>query len=173
MEFRSQAIILSIVERLLSHGSWTGKTHVQKALSLLSESGRLNVPFEFVLYKHGPYSFDVESELEQMRSFGAVEVERNDDGYGVVLRPSARADYVKQSFQLSPDEESEIERICEFVGSRNVTELERLATAAWIRTREGISSSEDVAERLHQLKPHVSIEAAKRADLEIAEFLAS
>jgi uncharacterized protein YwgA len=80
MQFKKHAFILAVIDGLHRHGSWTGKTHVQKALSLLRDSGRVPVPFQFVLYKHGPYSFDVEAELEQMQSYGAIAVEPNAQG---------------------------------------------------------------------------------------------
>ena len=63
MDFKKHAIILAVIDALHRHGSWTGKTHVQKALSLLRDAGSTEVPFQFVLYKHGPYSFDIEDEL--------------------------------------------------------------------------------------------------------------
>lgn len=75
MEFKKHAFILAVIESLQKHGSRTGETHIQKALSLLHDSGLTKVPFDFVLYKHGPYSFDVETELEEMKSYGAVTVE--------------------------------------------------------------------------------------------------
>jgi len=66
MDFRKHAYVLAIVDCLHENGSWTGKTHVQKSLSLLRDRGEVEVPFEFVLYRHGPYSFEVESAIEEM-----------------------------------------------------------------------------------------------------------
>src|SRR6476659_7928327 len=120
MHFKKHAFILAVIDALRRHGSWTGKTHVQKALSLLRDSGLVPVPFQFVLYKHGPYSFDIEAELEQMQSYGAVAVEPNAGGYGVVLRPDEMAGFVRDRASLSGDEAQAIEDVCRFVGTRNV-----------------------------------------------------
>ena len=84
MEIKKHAIILGVIESLNEHESWTGKTHVQKALWLLSAVGDIEVPFRFVLYKHGPYSFDVEEESEQMKGYAAVTVDTI-PGMGVSL----------------------------------------------------------------------------------------
>jgi hypothetical protein len=171
MQFKKHAILLAVIECLRRHGSWTGKTHVQKALSLLRDSGRIPVPFQFVLYKHGPYSFEVEAELEQLQSYGGIAVEPNEHGYGVVLCAGAMADFVRAMEPLAPNELRAIEDVCEFVGVRNVVELERLATASWIRCQEGKTERADVAERLHALKPHIAIADAERADTVVTEWL--
>jgi hypothetical protein len=171
MQFKKHAILLAVIECLLRHGSWTGKTHVQKALSLLRDSCRMSVPFHFVLYKHGPYSFEVEAELEQLQSYGGITVEPNEHGYGVVLQPGAMAGFVRAMEPLAPNELQAIESVCEFVGGRNVAELERLATASWIRSQEGKSEPAEVAERLHSLKPHIPIADAERADSVVSEWL--
>ncbi len=170
MEFRKHTVILSVIERLRSRRSRTGKTHVQKALALLAVASEIDIPFEFVLYKHGPYSFDVERELEQMLSYAAVDVQPNVDGYGVTIRPGSMGPFVKQQASLSPEEEAAIDRVCDLVGSKTVTQLERVATAAWIHRCERITAPQKVAERLHKLKPHVSIAEAKAADREFRRF---
>lgn len=123
-------------------------------------------PFEFVLYKHGPYSFDIENELEQMKSYAAIEVQPCTD-FGVVLKPSDNASLVKKESPLLASEVESIQAIGQFVGSKNVTELERLATAVWVRGREHASDNRDVANRVHDLKPHISIADALAADAQI------
>ena len=167
MNFYKHAIILATIDALHKHGSWTGKTHLQKALSLLETVSPVAMPFEFTLYKHGPYSFDVETELEQMKSYAAITALPVPDYYGVVLRRAQNADYVNQVASLDDTTKEAIERICAFIGKSDVKELEKLATAAWIRAKEGIQEPELVAERLHELKPHISVANSLEADEKI------
>ena len=171
MEFEKHALILAVIEKLRQHGSWTGKTHVQKALSLLADTSDVDVPFAFVLYRHGPYSFDVESELEQMRSYSAIDVLPNPAGYGVTIRPGRMAPFVKNEASLASEDETAIDRVCAFVDGKTVTELERVATAAWIRGRKEVADPRKVAEQLHELKPHISVAEASVADRELCRFL--
>jgi uncharacterized protein YwgA len=171
LHFKRHAFILAVIECLRQQGSWTGKTHVQKALSLLRDLGEVPVPFDFVLYKHGPYSFDVEHEIEQMQSYAAVRIEANAQGYGVVLQPDQMADYVRRIAPLSEEESHAIEEVGRFVRDRNVTDLERLATASWILRQERIAEPGAVAKRLHSLKPHVSMRDAEQADAEVRSWL--
>jgi len=172
METTKHRLLLAVIERLNSYGSWTGKTHVQKTVFLLDAAKKLEMPFKFVLYKHGPYSFDVENELQEMRSYGAIQ-SVSVSSYGVTLKPSQNADWLKAQVTLTSEQEQQIEQMCEFVSTRNVTELERLATAAWIRTQEHITDPERIAGRLHELKPHISVAEALQADHEIAPILCS
>jgi hypothetical protein len=163
MDFKKHALIMAVIESLRKHGSWTGKTHLQKALFLLSAAHPKYVPFQFVLYKHGPYSFDVEPELEEMKSYAAVVAEPV-PGYGVVLKPGSMAGFPARKAPLRPRILQAVDDICRFVNTKKVTELEPIATAAWIRVREKISDPKMVAERLHALKPHIQVADALRAD---------
>jgi hypothetical protein len=171
MDFQKHALVLGMLETLAARGSRTGKTHVIKGLALGAAARVLEVPFDFFLYKHGPYSTDVETNLEQMKSYGALLVQPAYDGFGVILRPGDMAGFVKARAPLTARTQQGIDRICDFIRSKNVGQLERLATAAWIRTREGIEDSDVVAERLNQLKPHVSLRDAREADREFVTFL--
>lgn len=170
MEYRKHALILAVVEGLRENGSWTGRTHVQKALFLLGASGKVDVPFNYVLYKHGPFSFDLDEEIEVMRSYAAISVAPQ-RGFGVTLSPSSKSSHAKLKAPLSPNEERVIADMCAKIGASNVSSLERLATAAWIRTREKLHDEDEIASRLHDLKPHIPKEAALKAAQRIEIFL--
>ena len=170
MDFRRHALILEVIEQLKKNGSWTGKTHIQKSMFLVHEATSVDVPFDFVLYKHGPYSFDIESELEEMRSYSAIAVQPV-AGYGVQIAPGDNVKTLNKLATLTLAEKAEIARIVEFVGDKDVSELERIATAVWIRQRKHITDSQGVAACLNELKPHVSIEDALEADGLVTEYL--
>jgi uncharacterized protein YwgA len=57
MDYKKASLVLAVIRSLKQHGSWTGKTHVQKSLFLIKAATQIDVPFTFVLFKHGPYSF--------------------------------------------------------------------------------------------------------------------
>jgi hypothetical protein len=166
MQFDKHALILAVVEGLNLRGSWTGKTHVQKALFLMDAAGLLKAPFHFVLYKHGPFTIDFETELEQMKSYAALKSDTVEGWYGVRLSPGTNAPMVKQVSPLPVATLKAVELICQFVGRKGVVDLEPLSTAVWIRTREGVADADEVAARLHQLKPHVALPDAENADRE-------
>lgn len=166
MDFKKHSFILAVIEGLKGKGSWTGKTHVQKTLFLLHSALCRPLPFDFILYKHGPYSFDVEEEMERMRSYKAVDQTPVPD-YGVILKPGEMAEFLQDIAPLDHDETTAIDKVCDFVGTKDVKDLERLATAAWIRSEEGLKNHDEIATRLHFLKPHISEAAAKSASEEV------
>ena len=73
-----------------------------------------------------------------MKSYGAVAVEPAFDGYGVLLRPAEKAGFVHERAPTRPETRQGIGAVCRFIEGKNVGQLERLATAAWIRTQEGL-----------------------------------
>src|SRR5947209_16392412 len=81
-----RAVLLRLIQRLHAHGSWCGETHVQKTTYFLQEL--LDVPLDLnvILYKHGPYSFDLSAELTALRADQMLDVVPRDPRYGPTLR---------------------------------------------------------------------------------------
>jgi len=65
---KRDVVILSLIENLKKKGSWCGETHIQKATYFLQELFDFPLGFEFILYKHGPFSFDLSDKLTAMRA---------------------------------------------------------------------------------------------------------
>jgi len=65
---RRAALLTQLIERLRRRGSWCGETHVQKATLFLQDLTRIPMGFDFILYKHGPFSFDLRDELTSLRA---------------------------------------------------------------------------------------------------------
>jgi hypothetical protein len=63
-----EAVLAGLARRLDERGSWSGETHLQKAAYLLHELTDVPFEFEFILYKHGPFSFELRDELSAMRA---------------------------------------------------------------------------------------------------------
>ncbi len=169
MDIAAHIWVLRAVELLRDVGTKPGKTHVHKALFLVQASGRA-VPFAFRLYKYGPYSFDIEAAIVSMRTYGALSARPVAD-FGVELDLGPQAGFVRSGGKLSDQEEKALARACRFVNGKNVQELERLATAVWIRAQENLNSPIEAAKRLVALKPHVPEALALAAHEEAGLFL--
>jgi 16S rRNA A1518/A1519 N6-dimethyltransferase RsmA/KsgA/DIM1 with predicted DNA glycosylase/AP lyase activity len=60
----------------------------------------------------------------------------------------------------------------EELGSARVTELERLATALFVTRRELLDSSvETRSKRINELKPHITVNEAREALIEVDRFI--
>jgi uncharacterized protein YwgA len=159
------SILTELMVQLKDNGSWCGETHVQKATYFLQEVLGLETGFEYILYKHGPYSFDLAEELTSLRADYLMEFNHRSPGYGPSLVPTEISAKLRSRFPKTiASYKEQIGFIAKKFGSKGVAELEKLATALWV-TRElgGNEDDDERAERIHALKPHVSIADALEA----------
>src|SRR5258708_22508076 len=86
-DMQKAVILLSLIEQLHRKGSWCGETHVQKATYFLQELLGVHLGFEFILYKHGPFSFDLSDEITALRADLLLSVQPRDP-YGASITPT-------------------------------------------------------------------------------------
>jgi len=157
------AVVSSLADALLKSGSWCGETHIQKSVYLLQEICTVPTGFEFVLYKHGPFSFDLSNELMSMRADGLLSVVEQYP-YGPKLVPTEAASAVQKRFPKTTAKYAHaVVFIARQVGSKTVTDLEKLATALYVEREHNIDNTDDWARQINTLKPHVSVDAARVA----------
>jgi hypothetical protein len=163
--FEQAAIVLRLSEAMRKRGSWTGETHIQKAMYFLQHLLQVPTEFEFVLYKHGPFSFDLRATLTFMESEDLVRWRPRSYPYGPSLEAGADHDFLRRHYgTFILVYEPKIEFMADRLASKDVKDLERLATALYV-TLEG--NSDDRAARLNTLKPHVAIQDARMAVAEL------
>ncbi len=152
-------VLLSLINRLKEGGSWCGETHIQKTAYFLQELLRVPTNFDFILYKHGPFSFELNDEVVAMRADGFLNLIPQQP-YGASLYPSKQIENVMVKFPETVKEYSpQINFVSEKLSSMGVAELERLATALYVINEKDVEEK-DRAGRIHKLKPHISIEQA-------------
>jgi uncharacterized protein YwgA len=166
------AVIAQLLGALKGRGSWCGETHVQKAVYFLQELSDVPLGYTFVLYKHGPFSFDLRDELGVFRAYGFLVVRPQPAPYGPSWEVS---DSGRQLMQNSADVlrrfSDSINFVVARVGDKGVAQLERLATALYVDN--SLDSSVPVHEKaaaVNRMKPHVSEDAAEEALKVIAEM---
>jgi hypothetical protein len=160
---RRTAIISAMADRLAAEGSWCGETHLQKATYLLEEMAGVRLGFDFTLYKHGPYSFDLRDHLAAMRADHYLDVQPRPDPYGPSLMPTSGGRGLAGRSSVVSRHGEAIDWVARTVGTRRVSELERLATALYMTSHMPGASASDRAQRIHELKPHLSCQQALEA----------
>ena len=163
-KLKQEALVLALVESLRSRGSWCGETHVQKCTHFLQEG--LNVPlgFEFVLYKHGPFSFDLRQLLAEMRANLLIDVQPQPHPYGPSLLPGASASALAGRFRQTRSEyQGQVDFVAEKLARMGVGELERLSTALLVHCQNPALAPEVRARRITELKPHIPEHLARGA----------
>jgi uncharacterized protein YwgA len=143
-------------------GSWCGKTHIQKATYFLQELLGAPTEFEFILFKHGPFSFDLSDEITLMRSDALIQYQPRTP-YGPSLFPTESSqEFLRQYPKTLAGYSSEIKFVAEKIGTMGVADLERLATALYVTFNlDGGSEPRDC--RITVLKPHINIDDAASA----------
>ncbi len=169
--FKRQVVILALLDGMKRNESWCGETHVQKCAFFLERGLKVPLELGFVLYKYGPFSFDLRELLGEMRANFLIEVESRAP-YGPSLVVSESGQALVDRFPKTVQENiGAIEFVSGQLASRSVAELERLGTALYVRTEEPALSEGSQAQRLVELKPHVQIEQAESAVSEIDRLL--
>lgn len=167
-----EAVVVGLARRLDENGSWSGETHIQKATYLLHELANVPFDFDFILYKHGPFSFELRDELASMRADRLLERQPQPAPYGprIVVTERGReleGRLVRTMERYGP----RLDWVAEQVGPKNVLELERLATALWITRRSPDADDEWRATELTRIKPHVNRDVALTTVREIDVLL--
>ena len=161
-----RTLVTALVKSMRDKNSWAGETHIQKCIFFLQKMLKVPLGYEFVLYKHGPYSFDLRSELAEMRARLYLEVEPR-SGYG----PSFTLGHWGKRAAETPSSYSDaVEFVCDEISTKDVRRLERISTAFFIQSEPDNSelNSVEVAKRVIELKPHISFGEARVAVSEVA-----
>lgn len=166
------AILTTLRDGLEARGSWAGETHMQKATFFLQEGAGVPLPFEFILYKFGPFSFDLRDELISFRAKHLMGIEIQ-DRYGPRLSTTDEGRALQERFPRTLDRfRPQIEVVTGFLNSKGVGELERLGTALMFQLENHDLDDESIAERICKVKPHVDEKAAIQSSAEVRRFLA-
>lgn len=156
-----RALLTYLVERMNALGSWCGETHIQKSVFFLQELFETPLEYDYVIYRHGPYSFDLHDELTAMRANALVELEPNRAPYGPHFKPGSLAQGLGSRFSRTRKRyEERVNFIAQRIATREVVDLERIATAFFLGRERSDLNRDGLAELITKLKPHISREAA-------------
>jgi hypothetical protein len=167
------AVIVSLIEGLRAKDSWCGETNVQKGCFFLQELTGVPLGLEFVLYKYGPYSFELTDELTAMRADSLLALRVRDPRYGPCYVPGELAGSLLERYPKTVARyANEVAFVAQRLGSRGVADLERVATALYVRKEVAAVAVNERACRITQLKPHISLSDAQAAIREVDKMFA-
>ena len=168
-EFERRALICHLIDTMRDEESWAGETQIQKSVMFLQKL--LNVPlgYDFVLYLHGPFSFELRSELTLMRVRLYLDVEPRAH-YGPSFTLGRRGEETVKSKPIPSEYQRAIEFVAKEVSGSDVRALERLSTAYFLQIDDESSDTQAIAAEINRLKPHISIPQALQAIEEVSEL---
>jgi len=164
------ALVALLAQKLKANGSWCGETHLQKASYFLFDRVGSALGYKFILYKHGPYSFDLSRELAEMKASRILDLSIRFRGYG----PSFEVTYDGENLINGEREnlnqyEEIIDRIAKMFKKKDVRELEKLATALYVSKKQETNNINSISAEIHKLKPHVDVDSASDAAIYIRD----
>ncbi len=158
------ALLTMLADELKARGSWSGETHLQKAAFLLEEALGVPLGYEFTLYKHGPFSFELRDDLRSLRADGLLELEPRPQPYGPTIVTTPRTVLLEKRFPKTRAHYApQVNRVAGVVGDKGVVSLERVATAFLLMRRHPDFRDEQIALELRRIKPHITEEGAAEA----------
>ncbi len=167
-------VFLDFIDLLKSSGSWCGETHVQKGTYFLQEVTKVPLGFEFVFYKHGPYSFDLNDEITSLMADLMLAVKAREPYGPTILLGENSQSFLDRYPRTRKQFRHQAEFIAARLGKKNVKELERLATALFVTRNElPRASLEARASRVNELKPHFTLDEARAAVAEVDGLIAN
>lgn len=165
------ALLTKLVRRLRDEGSWGGETHVQKATYFLQELMKVPLGFDFILYKHGPFSFDLHDEIAALRGDGLLTFELHYQ-YSPHLQPTEIGTNVQKRCPMTLAKyDGRITLVAEIFGDKGVVQLELLGTALFVTLNYELSEPCRAA-KMTCLKPHISRPQASEAVAEVGRIIA-
>jgi hypothetical protein len=169
---RRAALLTRLVERLREKGSWCGETHLQKATLFLQDLTGVPLGFDFILYKHGPFFFDLRGELTSLRADGLLKLEPQWP-YGPRIIPTEHAEYIQKIYKKTLEKyDGNISFVADRLGDKALATLERLATAFYL-TRDATGATVDSrTASLTKVKPHINESDARAAVVEVDQMIA-
>lgn len=164
-----EALIVALTDALRVHKSWCGETHLQKSTYFLQAVTGVPMEFGFILFRHGPFSFDLRTELTTMRANDFLTLESSEE-YGPRFRSTGLGIALQELCEEKVRRhEPAIEFISCWLGPKNVALLERVATAHWVMAHQPEKSEGEQAKEVSRLKPHIPAEQALLAIREVAQ----
>jgi len=159
-----QAVILSLMDSLLEKGSWCGEIHIQKATYFLQNLAEVPLDFKFILYKHGPLSFDLRDELTAMYADGLLEFRIQCWPYGSRLVTTQAGKKLETDWPTTIQQYTKsIRYITDNLASYRIAQLEKLAMALYMKMKYPDSVDLLRAKAINELKPYISEEEAINA----------
>ena len=168
-DVQRSAVIASLVKEYRERNLFCGETHVQKSVYLMQYLLGVPLGFEFLLYKYGPFSFELQTHIASMRADDMLIVRPLE--YAATFEPGDQLSYLEKHLPKTIDTfRPAIDFAVKNLGPRGVKQLEPIATALFFTVNEDDRSVEGRARRIREVKPHISDEEARSAVQQIDEW---
>ena len=156
-------LVAEMVEQMRDSGGWAGETHIQKGLYFWKTLCGTPFSYNFILYKHGPYSFDLHNDMGRMMADRILNLEPRYP-YGPSFSQGRSAINVAKQYQETLKRyRGAMAFVVKSIGNLDVRTLERYATALYVLKANPRINDTEIGRMITKLKPHISSEEAFEA----------
>ncbi len=168
---RKIALVSELLDRIRANNVWAGPVHLQKSMFFLQEMRGVPLDFEFVLYRYGPYSFELQDEIEYIRGSGFLKWFFHDSpGYATGLETTEASRNIRDKLPKLMDKyEDDLAFVSENIGPMRSMQLERVSTSFYYMVK-GLEGDEDIAREVCKVKPHIDYSDAAEAVQQVRQF---
>jgi hypothetical protein len=153
----TKMIVARLVRRIREEGGWGSRTAIQKNLYALRTLFPRVETAEYLFYKHGVYSFELDEAIAEMVLTG--ELQREETRWGGRYDAPAHPRYEGEA-ALPGELEPALDFVARKLAGFTARQLEALTTVMYVATdeseREYRFPPEALLRRVSELKPHLS-----------------
>jgi len=152
---------LAATEALSETEGWRARIHIHKLLYLAGALLNIAHPFDFELYRFGPYSFDLDATIRDLELCGLLEKKQPLPGYG----PSySAADDWREAVdgEIPHESQTALGKIARVIGPKKGGELELLATCCWVEQHLGLTDDDSIVAEVKKIKTRASEDAIRQ-----------
>jgi uncharacterized protein YwgA len=161
-DLQRSAVIATLVKDYRARRFFCGETHVQKSVYFMQEIFAVPLGFQYLLYKYGPFSFELQGHLAAMRADDMLIVRPLE--YAATFEPGDQLLYLEQNLPRTIEtHRAAINFAVTNLAGLGVKQLEPLATALYFTSREQDQSVDSRAAKILEVKPHIQMDEANAA----------
>ena len=155
------ALLTQFIHLWHHHGHRCGEAFLQKGVYLVQEWAAVPLGYDFLLYKHAPFSKGLQYELTALRADGLVRLDLQEGLVQVALTP--QASYLQSRYPaMLAQHRQAMDTLAARLKGTTLFELECMSTAWYLKNRAGVSW-DGLAEYLVSKKPHIALAEAYQA----------
>lgn len=147
--------LLTYVIDCLGERDWPGRTRIQKIVYFGQELFGFPSSYEFEIYQYGPYSAELDSDIQLLTALGWVATQPHEPLYGPTYHVTESGASVAEKLYPSLAEvKPRIDKAVKLLGRFKAQRLELLATIHYIQATEPEANREKIISIVHALKPY-------------------
>lgn len=147
------SLILHVIERLNKKSYRSGETSVQKLLYFIQEMLDIDFNYQYELYNYGPFSFNLNEDIDFMENAHVIYKEPDPSGFGFMLIPNKEIEFVQNVLKSKSRYEGKIDQLLDEFSIMPAKNLALLATFIFVLENEKPKTEEEAIEIVKKIKP--------------------